>query len=457
VQARGIASVLGGIVGGENVLQPPLPDEYKVDGVEPKVVVSPGSIQAAAEVLGAAHREGWAVIPRGGGTAMGLGNIPSRAEVVLSTLHLRAPVLHYPADLTATAQAGTPIAHLQQQLGKKGQFLAVDPPHSAHATLGGIVAANTFGPNRQGYGTLRDHVLGVTVIQPDGTITHGGGRVVKNAAGYDMTKLYIGSLGSLGVIAEVNIRLRPCPESRRSVMGFFADAAGAYKAFASIFRSELIPTAFSLLNPSAVNALEDRAGEEPSDNQYCLIVGCEETPAAVDREIAQIGRLLREHKGERVREVNGQTEVHLWEAVRHLPFGRQASGDGKGPETLLCRVSVPTSSLAGMMESAESLGAGKALACLLSSYPGAGVLYCCFRPQTETTLNPAVYADVVRQLGELARDRGGHVVVERAPLKVKQQLDVWGTPSGAFPVMKALKEQFDPKGILNPGRFVGRL
>ncbi len=451
-----IVSVLRGILGEENLLVAPLPKDYEIDGVQPTVVASPATIEAAAEILAAAHREGWVVVPRGGGTAMHLGNVPPAANVILSTLHLNAPVVHNPADLTATAQAGISIADLQRTLGENGQFLPVDPPFSNRATLGGIVAADTFGPNRQGYGTLRDQVLGVTVIHADGTITRGGGRVVKNVAGYDMPKLYIGSLGTLGVIVEVNLRLLPRPEARRTIMGFFAGAEAAYRAFAPIFGSALVPTAFALLNPSALAALRDAASLECPGERWCLIIGCEETAAAVDRQITQMGGVLEGHGSEGVLDLDGAAEAELWEAVRHLPYRPRTGSQTGEAGTLLLRASVPTSRVVETMEAAEEAGGNNSLATLLSAYVGAGVVYCSLSPAAGSTLSNDACVSVVTRLRQVAGERGGHVVVEQAPLAVKKQLEVWG-PTGGFPIMQAIKRQFDPDGILNPGRFVGRL
>src|SRR5262245_30606663 len=182
------------------------------------------------------------VTPWGGGTRMAVGAPPGRAGLVLGLRRLARLLEHEPGDLTATAEAGMTFVAFQAELGQRGQWLSLDPPHADRATIGGILASNASGPRRHLYGTARDLLIGVTVVAADGTVIKGGGKVVKNVAGYDLPKLYIGSFGTLGVIAEATVRLRPRPDEDRLVVARFERIAEAGAAARTVMASDLIPS-----------------------------------------------------------------------------------------------------------------------------------------------------------------------------------------------------------------------
>ena len=202
------------IVGAENVRE--ASGEDAVDGVEPSVVVEPATIEEISEVMKLASREGLAVSPRGGGTKMGLGNPPREVDLILSTARMDEVIEHVPGDQIVRAQAGLKLEDLQEKLAESDQMLGVDPPEEG-ATIGGVVAANSSGPRRLRYGTVRDLIIGIKIVLADGTVAKAGGKVVKNVAGYDLSKLFTGSLGTLGVIAEANFRLHPIRETARTI------------------------------------------------------------------------------------------------------------------------------------------------------------------------------------------------------------------------------------------------
>ncbi len=205
---------LQNIVGAENVREATAEDA--VEGVEPSLVIEPGTIEETSEVMKLAGREGLAVSPRGGGTKMKLGNPPRQVDLILSTLRMDQIIEHVPGDQIVRAQAGVKLEDLQENLAESDQLLGIDPPEEG-ATVGGLVAANASGPRRLRYGTVRDLIIGIKVVLADGTVAKAGGKVVKNVAGYDLSKLFTGSLGTLGVIAEANFRLHPIRETARTV------------------------------------------------------------------------------------------------------------------------------------------------------------------------------------------------------------------------------------------------
>src|SRR5712692_2625439 len=225
-----------------------------IDGIASTPRVTPASREEMAEALRLADSRGQAVAPVGGGTQLDLGMPPARLDLVIETTRLNTVVEYEPADLTVTVEAGLRFDELQKRLGEQGQFLALDPPAAPGATLGGLMATNASGPLRYAYGTARDVVIGTRVANPDGTITHAGGRVVKNVAGYDLNKLYIGSLGTLGVIVELSFKLAPIPPTTNTIVGQVRNLDAARGIIHAVTHSSLSPLAIELLGPRAASA-----------------------------------------------------------------------------------------------------------------------------------------------------------------------------------------------------------
>src|SRR5579859_2037639 len=210
-----------------------------VCGVQPSLVVEPGTEQDVAKVLRLANAAGLAVIPRGGGSKLEWGNPPRRADVILSLARLNRVIEHAWADLTVNVEAGCTIANLQQALAKHGQQLALDTLWAERATVGGVLSTNDSGALRLRFGALRDLVIGVTVALADGTLASSGGRVVKNVAGYDLPKLVTGALGTLGVITRAFFRLHPLPRERQTISCVVANVPEAQRLVLAIQNSKL--------------------------------------------------------------------------------------------------------------------------------------------------------------------------------------------------------------------------
>ena len=185
---------------------------YAIDGQAPHCAVFPNTIGDASRCAAAADRAGFATVAVGNGTQLGIGRAPRRYDVALSTQHMHRIVAHEAADMTVTVEAGATVTQLNDALSSAGQWLPLDPPHPDATTIGALIATNASGPLRVSQGTVRDLLIGITIVLADGTAIHGGGRVVKNVAGYDLMKLFTGSFGTLGIIAEATFKIRPRPE-----------------------------------------------------------------------------------------------------------------------------------------------------------------------------------------------------------------------------------------------------
>jgi glycolate oxidase FAD binding subunit len=390
-EADGIGDVLRAIVGPEHVRI--ATDADAVAGIEPLVMVEPADARQTASVLRCANQAGLAVIPCGSGTKLDWGNPPRAADVVLSLRRLNQVVEHAWADLTVTVEAGCTIAQLQRALAQHGQRLAVDPLWPEQATIGGILSTNDSGALRLGYGSLRDLIIGVTLALADGTIASSGGKVVKNVAGYDLPKLATGGLGTLGVITRAVFRLHPLPRNVRTLTIAVADAAEMQRVILAILSAQLVPA-----------AVQVRSGAR-SGNIDILLEGTLDGISAQESAIKQFGRVQE-----------GSPDV--WNAREEL-----WPSSGAGPivkfSTLPSRISAASASFSRFVLQATGIG--------FARFEG----------------------DFEGLRSTMEQDGGSLVILG------KTNLDAWGSPGDAWPLMRAVKEQFDPKGTLNPGRFVG--
>jgi glycolate oxidase FAD binding subunit len=405
----------------------------------PQWVLEPGSADEIAYVLRYAGSARLCVAPRGSGTKMGWGNPPRAVDLILSTRRLDHVLEHAWADMTATVEAGCKVADVQRVLAEHGQRLAIDPLWPEQATIGGILATNDSGPLRGRFGSLRDLIIGMTAALPDGTLAKSGGKVVKNVAGYDLPKLFTGSLGTLGVITEATFRLHPLPQTVRSVSFSLPTVAAVNELVLKILDSTLIPTGVQV----RVGApLAQGAPPQPPT----LDVRLEGIPAAVDTQLQQLAKLASA-------EPQDAPPPEVWSA-REALWGRVETG---GVETLditslphlVCKLSVLPSHLGRLCEAVLRVATPLRLHWqIVAQAVGVGLLR--LDGQNEQALLAAL--GVLRAEVE---GLGGSLVVLQCSPEVKARVDVWGTTGDALPIMRRVKEQFDPAAILNPGRFVG--
>lgn len=390
-------------------------DEHAIDGVVPSLAASPSSADEIAAILRIASERNAAVIPKGAGFHMSLGNVPARYDVALSTTKLHRVIEYEPADLVVTVEAGMTLGTLRQHLTEHRQFLPIDGPDEA--TIGGLLAVGFGGPSQQAYGFPRDWLLGCKIALADGTIVRAGGRVVKNVAGYDMTRMAVGSLGTLGVIVEASLKVAPIPAAQETLLTAYAKASDALQAARTATQAGLALRAVVVL-----------------ENQVAFWLAGSST--AVERSREE----LRDFTGDtEARQLNGQVADRWWASLDRL----DATSD------VTVRVSVPPSEVAAMLLALAAANESTGTSVKRVAYPAVGVII------GRLTRGAAdSYADVIEWVRRDAVSRGGSLIVTKAPQDVKDNVDVWGD-SPALPLMRRLKQEFDPKTTLNPGRFVG--
>jgi glycolate oxidase FAD binding subunit len=409
---------LQGIVGKDNVREASTEDV--VEGVEPSLVVEPGSVEEISAVMKLATREGLAVSPRGGGTKMDLGAPPRDLDLVLSTARMDGIIEHVPGDQIVRTQSGVKLAALQEKLGEANQMLAIDPPEK-DATVGGVVAANSSGPRRYKYGTVRDLIIGITVVLADGTVAKAGGKVVKNVAGYDLSKLFTGSLGTLGVIADANFRLHPRPESSRTVGVEIETPQAARDAAQAIVHSQVEATAIEL---------------HWSDEAKLISVLLESIPGGIDAKEETASFLLKEFG-----------EVRMLEDEEADNLGPLSTGSA-GDEVEI-KIGAPPADLAGVLDSVLNAADRRDVTVRITGHAGTGLTYAGLSGAEDALV------EVVEEVREIRTRSGGSVVVRRAPASFKNRVDLWGPAGDYLGLTRRVKEKFDPGYLMNPGRFIG--
>jgi glycolate oxidase FAD binding subunit len=442
-----IGRQLGSLVASWRELDVVTDAALAVDGIVPAFWCEPGTPEELAAVLAFAGRERLAVIPRGGGSRMALGMPPRGADIVVSTRGMSGIVEYEPADLTITVQAGLGMQALQERLAGEGQLLALDPPSAEGATIGGIVASNSSGPMRLRYGSARDLVIGMRIANSDGTLTKSGGRVVKNVAGYDLNKLYTGSLGTLGMIAELSFKLAPLPQSRGTTLAIFDDVRAADRVIKQVNRSPLGPTALELLNERAATSL-GLGADVP--RRGCLLAtlstGFE---AAVRRVVRDIAAMAAEAGGSDAgTSVDTARDVDLWRAVAALP-------DASDANQPVLKLAVPPSQTGDAFARLVVETEEAELAARIVVHAGVGLAYACLDAVDWDGKSEDRLVGLVERLRSWTAERKGSLVLEACPPAIKQRIDVWGEIGPALSIMQALKKQLEPAGILNPGRYVG--
>jgi glycolate oxidase FAD binding subunit len=392
-----------------------------VAGVQPQAVVEPGSEQELAQVLKLANEAGLAVIPRGGATKLSWGNPPKRADVMLSTSRLNRIIEHAWADLTVTVEAGCTIQTLQETLAQRGQRLALDPLWPERATVGGVLSTNDSGALRLRFGALRDLIIGVTLALPDGTLASSGGKVVKNVAGYDLPKLATGALGTLAVITRAIFRLHPLPKETRTISCLAHDVLEAQRLILAIQDSQL-----------AHSALQIRFVE---DAQPQIDVLFEATEAGLTAQTEQLKSILAPAP------LTDPGPI-VWKARQEL-YGAAKRADSN---SAVAKISILPAQIADAIQTLASVSTGRARRNAVVQATGIG----CVHLEGE----PAIIASALKSLRAELESTGGSLWIAHRPAAMLP-LEAWGTPGDALPLMCAVKQQFDPKGTLNPGRFVG--
>ncbi|WP_041677054.1 FAD-binding oxidoreductase [Synechococcus elongatus] len=386
----------------------------------------PPDLEALAELMQLAAAEGWRILPAGRGTRLDWGGLGHPVDAVISTAACDRLIEHAAADLTVTVEAGMTLGQLQTILAETGQWLPFDPIAGESSSLGALVSTGMSGSLRHRYGSLRDFLIGITFLRHDGQWAKGGGRVVKNVAGYDMMKLLHGAWGSLGLIGKLTFRTYPLPNAWGTI-ACQGDREAILQLRSQLVRSDLTPVAFDLLSPAAAAELELRS-------QWTVLLRFGSVAASV-QEQQQVVELQATRLGLAAMTVAEPVWGQLNQSFE--PRSRSAT---------LIKFALLPSQLPCLLAELEAI-APTALG-RVHAASGAGWLVW---PEAEPTVETLLR---LRRHCEVAE---GFLSVPAASVSLKQQLDIWGYPGQGLAVMRAIKRQFDPQSRLAPGRFLAGL
>lgn len=396
-----------------------------------KETVRPESVDQLRQDVARLAQNGSALYPQGGATALDYGNPPSRDGAAIETTALDH-IIDYPvADMTITVEAGITLAALQSHLARENQRLPLEAPFPDRATLGGIFATNSSGPRRFGLGRPRDLILGVSFATSDGNVVKGGGRVVKNVAGYDFPRLLTGSMGTLGILTQMTLKTRPRPESTALAWLVPPPGANLGEALDRLNTSSTRPVAIELLNRSAANLYAQSSNTPVSD--HVLIIGFEDNAASVSW---QIDALRNEFPGWNIEIRRDADAAPAWDALTAFP------AEAPGPLTL--RANLPPSAVWPFVADLDPNRWA------VQAHAGNGIVYA--HMIQEYALENA--NAMIQSLRARAIQSGGNLTLPHAPDAWKPTLAVWGEPRGDGPLMAKVKAALDPQGVMNPGRFI---
>lgn len=419
-------------------------EERNLLGNGGKYVVEPRSEKEIAEVLRYANTHKKKVNVISGGTKRGYGGLRENADILLSLANYKGIVEHSVGDLTMTVKPGTTMKEISEQLGQHGQRIPLDAAWPERATIGGVVSANDSGPKRLCHGSARDHVIGLRVVYADGKVIRTGGKVVKNVAGYDMNKLFIGAMGTLGVISELTIKLRPVPKYESLLLLHFPNNhLDKIRQFSvDLLDSMMEPVSLELLNP----ALSERLCRQPS---YTLAIAFEDRKEAVHYQ----ENWVKDHVPEGVElAILPSEEANAWwdDFLQIGPNGYNDDPDNSKVKAAL-KIGSNNMDVIEVLETANALSEEHGVDIDAHGGLGHGI------SRTYVTGSAENVISFTRALRLKVESLNGYVVCTHIPFAYRRTIDVWGEKPPYFPLLEGIKKTNDPNDVLNSERFVGGL
>lgn len=467
VATKGPPSRLVEISGAPNVTSDPAElAAYGVDGKTPTAAVKPGTAEEVAEVVKFAAAEKLAVIACGARTKLGMGFPPRAYDVALDVTRMDRVVAFDPGDLTVSVEAGIRLHKLGATLTEHRQFLPLSVPYVRRATVGGTVASGVDMPQRQLYGIARDYLLGVEYVTGEGVLAKSGGRVVKNVSGYDLHKLMIGALGTLGIMTRLNFRTFTLPAATEAVVARFASAEAALKMRDRMAQSALAPQTLDILSPrvaelflgeaGARHGRENAVGAFPADllstREWAVTTGFSGNEKVLVRYAGELTRMASEAGATGMKTLGGRELAGAFSYKRELiPIALDSS-----PATTIVKMSVLPMRMKEAIESAARAAEANGLRWAAMAR-GVGVIYVVLLPREKNEQTRASVAKATEQILTACGTLEGNATVPWCPAEWKGAVKVWGLDRAEFPMMAKLKNVFDAPGVLSPGRFMGGL
>ncbi|RUQ30631.1 FAD-binding oxidoreductase [Peribacillus cavernae] len=406
-----------------------------------QVTIYPKSEEEIANVLKYANNHRKKITVSAGETKRGFGGIIDSADILLSLANYKGIVEHTPGDMTLTVKAGTPFKELQDYLAEHKQKVSLDPAWPEYATIGGIIASNESGPKRLGYGAGRDVVIGLRMVYPDGTIIRSGGKVVKNVAGYDMNKLFIGSMGTLGVVTEVTMKLRPLAKYESLVLLSFPEGnVEEIRSFAiHLLDSVMEPTALELLSPALSQKL---IGE----NLHTLAIGFEDVESSVHYQEEYVKKI--QPANSKMKILQQKEAQAFWDKIYSIGPNGAAPAAGSEIEASL-KIGVTNLDVLHVINISQQLKDTHNV--VVEAHGGIGHGLC----QVNLKGASEDIESAIDQLRNSVNQLGGYVIVKHLPLSLRKKINIWGENPSYFFLLEGIKSKIDPNSVLNHKRYVG--
>jgi glycolate oxidase FAD binding subunit len=427
---------------------------FDINGVAPAMVVSPGSPEEAAAVLRLANERGLVVAPAGGLTKQQVGGVPERVDILLSTTRMDKIEQYDPGDLTVSVAAGMPFAAMQRQLLEHQQWVPCDAANLDRATVGGLLATAAAGPLKSTFGHMRDFCIGIQFVVTDGKVAKGGGRVVKNVAGYDLMKLLVGSYGSLAVITRANFKVFPRPRQTRTFVCSFASLDEALKFRTRLFQSPLTPMCMEIVSPRAPEYLRDAA--PAADPDYYRPEQPVSLPAVEWQIVLRaagsdnvLARYTRELGSAVTRTHEGAAEEQYWRWISHF----EQSVVDRHRNAMVMHTHLAIQGVGPALQALERAAPDYNLIPAAVGRAATGNLVLAFVPLSVDPPSAMQYANCVSAFRGMLPP-GSSAEVAQCPREAKLHFDVWGTTPTDVNMMRAVKRAIDPRNILNRGRFI---
>jgi len=425
--------------------------EYQVDEKLPHLAVFPANTEHVYQTIRIANRYAMPLIPWGNGSKQSIGTPLTKMGTVLSLKSMNHLLELDTPNLTAKVEAGMNHAELQRELAKHGLFFPLEPADIESATIGGSLSTNSNGPKRLIYGTTRDLVLGITAVTPSGEVVHVGGKTMKNVAGYDLRKLFLGSWGTLGVITEAILRLFYLPEEHKTMLLKFQNIESLSQLVNQISNSFLRPESMELIDAIAAQRLDSPNTFKLQENELLILIGLAGTIEVVNRHIEEIQTLVAANNAEIVTVLSGIEEKEIWANQRHIQ--RSLSYPDSG--TIKGKAVVPSHKMGDMYQEIQQTTSKHGLQVGITGHAGNGILYPTLFSKNHNTQNNEMLA-LVADLIQSAAKLGGFFLVESGPPEIRQAYDFISQRSD-YGLMKRLKQALDPQSILNPGKVIRNL
>ena len=429
--------------------------KFGVDGVAPSLVARPASSAEVVEIVRFAKSEKLALIPCGRRTKLGIGMPPARYDIALDMTGLNQIAYYDPGDLTLSVDAGMSLTELADALAELKQFLPLAVPFFEECTVGGTIASNIGSSLRPGYGSARDFLLGAEFVNGAGTFTKSGGRVVKNVTGYDLHKLLIGSLGTLGAITRLNFRTFPLPEGYGHLVGAFSSVDSVVRFQAMVAKSPLSPSSFEILGPEAAQVVAGFQGGRDSalpswftHGAWHVCVEFEGVESVLRRYSAELVQYAEECGASKFYLLGKSDEKSLRVGLRELIKLLSSSG----PAATIFRINT-FPGFSADVAMLDALAARLSIpSCVFAT--SSGPLYFALQPDVLNDKTISSLAQIASGVFEYAAARNGSAFILFCPAALKHVINVWGPARNDAALMRCVKNAFDPENVFAPGRFV---